>query len=64
MQQVLLQVVNHGSGHSAQLLHMLSHLGIKAQSQDLVCFVYEPLQYVAIFFDCRLFVSAGELKPG
>ena len=39
--QVLLHVVNHGTDHRAQLLRMLSDLGVKTTSQDYIFFVYD-----------------------
>ncbi|MFN2195287.1 MAG: DinB family protein [Anaerolineales bacterium] len=39
--QVLLQVVNHGTDHRAQMLRMLNDLGIKTVSQDYIFYVYE-----------------------
>jgi len=39
--QVLLHVVNHGTDHRAQLLHLLSDLGIKTVSQDYIFYVYD-----------------------
>jgi uncharacterized damage-inducible protein DinB len=41
--QVLLHVVNHGTDHRAQLLRMLSDLGIKTESQDYIFYVYEHM---------------------
>lgn len=39
--QVLLHVVNHGTDHRAQILRLLSDLGVKTTSQDYIFFVYE-----------------------
>jgi uncharacterized damage-inducible protein DinB len=39
--QVLLHVVNHCTDHRAQLLRLLSDLGVKTQSQDYIFYVYE-----------------------
>jgi uncharacterized damage-inducible protein DinB len=39
--QVLLHVVNHGTDHRAQLLRLLSDLGVKTSSQDYIFYVYE-----------------------
>ncbi len=39
--QVLLHVVNHGTDHRAQLLRMLSDLGVRTEPQDFVFYVYE-----------------------
>lgn len=39
--QVLLHVVNHGTDHRAQLLRLLSDLGVKTTSQDYKIFVYD-----------------------
>lgn len=39
--QVLVQVVNHGTDHRAQLLRQLHDLGIKTASQDYIFFAYE-----------------------
>jgi uncharacterized damage-inducible protein DinB len=41
--QVLLHVVNHGTDHRAQLLRLLSDLGVKTTSQDYIFYVYENL---------------------
>lgn len=41
--QVLLHVVNHGTDHRAQLLRLLSDLGVKTASQDYVFYAYEHL---------------------
>lgn len=38
--QVLLHVVNHGTDHRAQLLRLLSDLGVKTSSQDYIFYVY------------------------
>ena len=38
--QVLLQVVNHGTDHRAQILRALSDLGVETRSQDYVFFAY------------------------
>jgi uncharacterized damage-inducible protein DinB len=39
--QVLLHVVNHGTDHRAQLLRLLSDLGVKTGPQDFVFYLYE-----------------------
>lgn len=39
--QVLLHVVNHATDHRAQLLRLLSDLGVKTTSQDYIFYVYE-----------------------
>jgi uncharacterized damage-inducible protein DinB len=39
--QVLLHVVNHGTDHRAQLLRLLSDLGVKTTSQDYIFYVYD-----------------------
>ena len=39
--QVLLQVVNHGTDHRAQLLRLLNDLGVKTVSQDYIFYVYD-----------------------
>jgi uncharacterized damage-inducible protein DinB len=39
--QVLLHVVNHGTDHRAQLLRLLSDLGVKTTSQDYIFFAYD-----------------------
>ena len=39
--QVLLQVANHGTDHRAQILRLLSDLGVKTESQDYIFYVYE-----------------------
>jgi uncharacterized damage-inducible protein DinB len=41
--QVLLHVVNHGTDHRAQLLRLLSDLGVKTGPQDFIFHVYEHL---------------------
>lgn len=41
--QVLLQVVNHGTDHRAQLLRLLNDMGIKTTSQDYIFYVYDNL---------------------
>lgn len=38
--QVLLHVVNHGTDHRAQILRLLSDLGVKTGPQDYVFYVY------------------------
>ena len=38
--QVLLQVVNHGTDHRAQLLRLLNDLGVRTTSQDYIFYVY------------------------
>lgn len=39
--QVLLQVVNHGTDHRAQILRLLNDLGTHTTSQDYIFYVYE-----------------------
>ena len=39
--QVLVQVVNHGTDHRAQILRLLSDLGVKTVSQDYIFFAYD-----------------------
>jgi uncharacterized damage-inducible protein DinB len=39
--QVLLHVVNHGTDHRAQILRLLSDLGVETTSQDFIFFVYD-----------------------
>ncbi len=39
--QVLLQVVNHGTDHRAQILRLLNDLGMQTTSQDYIFYVYE-----------------------
>ncbi|NWF71205.1 MAG: DinB family protein [Chloroflexi bacterium] len=39
--QVLLHVVNHGTDHRAQILRLLSDLGVKTGPQDFVFYLYE-----------------------
>lgn len=39
--QVLLQVVNHGTDHRAQILRLCHDFGIKTSSQDYIFYVYE-----------------------
>ncbi len=41
--QALLQVVNHGTDHRAQLLRLLNDLGVKTTSQDYIFYVYDHL---------------------
>lgn len=41
--QVLLHVANHGTDHRAQLLRLLSDLGVKTTSQDYIFYVYDHL---------------------
>lgn len=38
---VLLQVVNHGTDHRAQILRLCHDFGIKTSSQDYIFYVYE-----------------------
>ena len=38
--QVLLHVVNHGTDHRAQVLRLLSDLGVKTTNQDYMLYVY------------------------
>jgi|SRR5579859_2065627 len=39
--QVLLHVANHGTDHRAQLLRLLTDLGVKTASQDYIFYVYK-----------------------
>jgi len=39
--QVLLHVVNHGTDHRAQVLRLLTDLGIRTVSQDYIFYVYD-----------------------
>lgn len=39
--QVLLHVGNHGTDHRAQILRLLSDLGVKTEYQDYVFYAYE-----------------------
>jgi uncharacterized damage-inducible protein DinB len=39
--QVLIQVANHGTDHRAQILRLLSDLGVKTVSQDYIFFAYD-----------------------
>jgi uncharacterized damage-inducible protein DinB len=39
--QVLLHVVNHGTDHRAQILRLLSDLGIRTPPQDYIFYVYD-----------------------
>lgn len=39
--QVLLQVVNHGTDHRAQLLRLLNDLGVQTGPQDYIFYVYD-----------------------
>ena len=39
--QVLLQVVNHGTDHRAQILRLLNDLGVQTESQDYIFYAYE-----------------------
>ena len=39
--QVLLQVVNHGTDHRAQLLRLLHDMGVRTTSQDYIFYVYD-----------------------
>jgi uncharacterized damage-inducible protein DinB len=39
--QVLLQVVNHGTDHRAQILRSLNDLGVKTTSQDYIFYAYD-----------------------
>ena len=39
--QVLMQVINHGTDHRAQLLRLLHDLGVKTVSQDYIFYVYD-----------------------
>ena len=42
--QVLLQVVNHGTDHRAQILRLLQDMGVKTTSQDYIFFAYDHPQ--------------------
>jgi len=42
--QVLLHIVNHGTDHRAQLLRLLSDLGLETTSQDFIFYAYDHLQ--------------------
>lgn len=39
--QVLLHVANHGTDHRAQILRLLTDLGVKTGPQDYIFYVYE-----------------------
>ncbi len=39
--QVLLHVVNHGTDHRAQILRLLSDLGVRTHPQDYIFYVYD-----------------------
>jgi uncharacterized damage-inducible protein DinB len=39
--QILLHVANHGTDHRAQILRLLSDLGVKTTSQDYIFYVYD-----------------------
>ncbi len=41
--QVLLQVVNHGTDHRAQLLRLLNDVGVKTAPQDYIFYVYNNM---------------------
>jgi uncharacterized damage-inducible protein DinB len=41
--QVLLHVANHGTDHRAQLLRLLSDLGVKTTSQDYIFYIFDHL---------------------
>jgi uncharacterized damage-inducible protein DinB len=41
--QVLIHVVIHGADHRAQMLRLLSDLGVKTASQDYIFYVYDNL---------------------
>ncbi|MDX2074971.1 MAG: DinB family protein [bacterium] len=43
MWQVLIHVVNHGTDHRAQLLRLISDLGVKTAPQDYIFYVYDNL---------------------
>lgn len=45
--QVLLHVANHGTDHRAQLLRLLSDLGVKTTSQDYVFYAYEHVLHAS-----------------
>jgi uncharacterized damage-inducible protein DinB len=40
---VLLHVGNHGTDHRAQILRLLSDLGLKTGPQDYVFYIYDKL---------------------
>lgn len=42
--QVLIHVVNHGTDHRAQLLRLLSDLGLETTSQDFIFYAYDHVQ--------------------
>lgn len=39
--QILLHVANHGTDHRAQILRLLSDMGVKTTSQDYIFYVYD-----------------------
>jgi uncharacterized damage-inducible protein DinB len=41
--QVLLHVVNHGTDHRAQILRLLSDLGVKTGPQDYIFYAYDHM---------------------
>ena len=41
--QVLFHVINHGTDHRAQILKILSDMGVRTTSQDYIFYVYENL---------------------
>lgn len=41
--QVLMQVVNHGTDHRAQILRLLHDMGVRTGPQDYIFYVYEHL---------------------
>jgi len=41
--QVLLDVVNHGTDHRAQILRLLNDLGVETTSQDYIFYVYDHI---------------------
>lgn len=42
--QVLLQVINHGTDHRAQILRAIHDLGFRTPSQDFIFYVYDQLK--------------------
>ncbi len=39
--QVLMQVINHGTDHRAQMLRLLHDFGLKTEPQDFIFYVYD-----------------------
>ena len=39
--QILLQIINHGTDHRAQILRMLNDMGIETISQDYIFYAYD-----------------------